>query len=84
MDNLETSLATAVDKACGNTSGSIMERFIKPISSIIFGHKVYSLDCPGPQTAISRPHEDFFRILSGYGYVEKYHSVCTKYGGPLK
>ena len=31
MDKLETSLATKVDKARGNTSGAISERFIKPI-----------------------------------------------------
>ena len=42
MDNLETSLATIVDKAHGNTGGSIVERFIKPIASTIFGHLVLS------------------------------------------
>ena len=30
MDNLETLLATIVDKARGNTSGAIVERLIKP------------------------------------------------------
>ena len=30
MDNFETPLATTVDKACGNTRGALVERFIKP------------------------------------------------------
>ena len=34
MDNLETYLATTVDKARGNASGAIVERFIKFRSSI--------------------------------------------------
>ena len=38
MDNLETSLATTVDKACVNGSGAILERFIKPRASTMFGH----------------------------------------------
>ena len=48
MDNLETSLATTVDKDSGNTSGAIVERFIKPRASTMFGHLVYLLDGPGP------------------------------------
>ena len=40
MDNLETLLATTVDKACCKTSGSIVERFIKPRASTIFVHPV--------------------------------------------
>ena len=48
VDNLETLLATTVDKASGNTSGAIVERFIKTIASTIFGQPVYSLDGPGP------------------------------------
>ena len=48
MDNLETPLATTVYKARGNASGDIVERFIKPGSSTIFGHPEYSLDGPGP------------------------------------
>ena len=32
MDNLETLLATTVDKARDNTSGAIVERFIKIIA----------------------------------------------------
>ena len=60
MDNLETLLATTVDKASGNTRGSIVESFIKPIVSTIFGHPVYSLDGPGPSVEVSGPHEEFF------------------------
>ena len=44
LDNLETLLAAIVDKACGNTSGSIVDRFVKPIESKKFGHPVYSMD----------------------------------------
>ena len=36
MDNLGKLLATTVDKAHGNTSESIVERFIKPRASKIF------------------------------------------------
>ena len=60
MDNLETSLATTVDNACGNASGSIVERFIKPRASNIFGYPVYSLDGSGPSMVVSLPNEDFF------------------------
>ena len=38
MDNLETLLATTVDKSCGNTSGAIVNMFIKPRASTMFGH----------------------------------------------
>ena len=48
MDNLLTSLATTVDKSHVNTIGSIVERFIKPRASTMFGYPVYSLDGPGP------------------------------------
>ena len=55
---LEKLLATTVDKACGNASGSIVERFIKPRASTIFGHPEYSLDGPGPLITVSVPHEE--------------------------
>ena len=38
MDNLETLLATTVDKARDDARGSIVERFIKPRASEIFDH----------------------------------------------
>ena len=60
MDNLETSLASTVYKDIGNTSGAIVERFIKPRASTMFGNPVYSLDGPGPPIAVSGPHEEFF------------------------
>ena len=60
MDNLETSLATTVNKARGNTSGTIVERFIKSIASTMFGHTVYSLDGPGTSISVSGPHGEFF------------------------
>ena len=46
INNLETLLATIVDKACGNKSGAVVEGFIKPRESTMFGHPVYSLDGP--------------------------------------
>ena len=57
MDNLETLLATTFDKACGNTSGAIVEIFIKPRASTMVGHPVYFLGGPGPSIAVSGPHE---------------------------
>ena len=60
MDNLETLLTTTVDKDFDNTSGAIVDRFIKPRASTIFGHPVYLLYGPGPSTAVSGPHEEFF------------------------
>ena len=60
VDKLETSLATTVDKARGNASVTIEERFIKPIALTIFGHPVYSLDGKGPSITVSGPHEEFF------------------------
>ena len=60
MDNLETLLATKVDKACGNASGSIVKRLIKPRASTIFGHPEYCMDGPGPSIAVSGLHKEFF------------------------
>ena len=60
MDNLETSLATTVDKARGNTSVSIVESFIKPRASTMFGHPVYLLYGPAPSIAVAGPREELF------------------------
>ena len=60
VDNLEPLLAPIVYKACGNTSGFLVNRFIKTIASKIFVQLEYSLDVPGPLIAISGPHEEFF------------------------
>ena len=60
MNNLETMLSTTADKARGNTSGSIVGRFIKPRASKMSGHPVNSLDGPGQSIAVSGPHEEFF------------------------
>ena len=46
MDNLETSLAAMVDKSHVNTCEAIVDRFIKPRASTMFGHRVYSMDGP--------------------------------------
>ena len=67
MGNLETSLATAVDKARGNVSGAIVERSIKRRASKIFGHPVYSLGGPGTSLAVSGPYEDFSTVILVYG-----------------
>ena len=48
MDNLETPLATTLDKSHEQKRGDIVERLIKPIASTMFGHPVYLLDGPGP------------------------------------
>ena len=60
MDNLETLLATTLDKARRNASGAIVERFIKPRASTMFGPLEYLLDGPGPSIVVSVPHEEFF------------------------
>ena len=65
MDNLETSLAATVDKARGNSSRAIVNRFIKPRASTIFGSLEYSMYEPGSSIAVSGPHEEFFN--SAYG-----------------
>ena len=44
----------------GNASGSIVERFIKPRASTIFGHPGYSMDGPGTSIAVSGPHGEVF------------------------
>ena len=59
MDNLKTSLVPPVNKACGNYGRSILERFIKPRSSIIVLYPKYSLDRPVLSIAAAVPHEDF-------------------------
>ena len=49
-----------MDKDSGNTSGDILERFIKTIPSTVFGHPVYLLDWPGLSFALSGPYEECF------------------------
>ena len=49
-----------MDKNHGNTSGEIVDRFIKPRASTIFVHPLYSLDGTGTSMAVSVPHEKFF------------------------
>ena len=56
IDQLERLLATTVDKARGNTSGFIVDSFIKPRAYTMFGHPVYSLNGTGPSFAVSGPH----------------------------
>ena len=60
MDNLKTLLSTTMDKDRGKKSGSIVESFIKPRASTMFGHPVYFLDGPGTSISVSGPHEEFF------------------------
>ena len=75
MDNLETLLAITVDNACGNTSGSIVERFIKPRASTIFERPVYSMDGPETSIAVSGPHEAFFNSALALWIGGKHFSV---------
>ena len=62
---LESLLVTTVDKDWGNVSGAIVERFIKPRASKIFGHQSYSLGDPRPLILVSGPHEEFFNSAFG-------------------
>ena len=89
MDNLETSLSNTVDKDHGNTGGSIMDSFIKPRASTMFGYPVYSIGGPGPSIAISGIYEEFLNSTFGiwiggnhFQMVASDQSGCTKYGGP--
>ena len=66
MDNLETLLATTVEKARGNSSGDIVERFNKPRVLTLFGHPEYSLDGSGTLIAVSGPHEEFSTVILVY------------------
>ena len=60
MNNLETLLATTVDKYRGNKRGAIMERIIKHKTSTLIGHPEYSLDGSGMSIAVSVPNEKIF------------------------
>ena len=89
MDNLETLLSTKVDKARGNASVSIVERFIKSRASKMFVHPEYFLDGPGPSITVSGPHEGFlnsdFGIWMGGKHFQMYavdQLGCTKSRGP--
>ena len=59
MDNLEISFINYSGKASGNATIEMVERFIKTISSNIFGYPAYIQDRPGLSLAVSVPHEDF-------------------------
>ena len=54
-------------KARGNTSGAIVQRFIKPRASTMFGNPVYLLYAPGPSSAVSGPHADFSNCAFAIG-----------------
>ena len=54
-----------MDKACGNKSVAIVEIFIKPRASTIFGHLVYFMDGPGTSVEVSGPHKEFFNSYFG-------------------
>ena len=69
MGNLDKSFATTVDNSCGNSNGFIVEGFIKPRSSTIFGHATYSLGGPGLSIAVSGLYEDFSTVFLVYGWM---------------
>ena len=52
-------------KYIGNANISILQRFIKPRTSIIFGYLTYSPDRPVPSILVSGPHEDFSNSAFG-------------------
>ena len=60
MDDLETSLANPVYRYRVNTSGSILDIFIKPIDSTVFGHMEYSIYGPVPLIAVLYFRKEFF------------------------
>ena len=57
-----------------NASGFIVERFIKPRSSQMFGQPAYSLGEPGLSIAVSVPHEEIFNSYFGIWKGGKYYS----------
>ena len=59
MNNVETLLATTVDKDSGNASEDIFGKFIKPRTSRMFVHPAYSMDGTGPFISVSVPHKEF-------------------------
>ena len=88
MNNVETLLATTVDKDSGNASEDIFGKFIKPRTSRMFGHPAYSMDGTGPFISVSVPHKEFFNSafgiwIGGENQMDDAdQSVCTKYLGP--
>ena len=76
-----------MDKDRGGENVALVESFIKPRDSTIFGRLTYSLDGPVPPIAVSGPQEEFlnsvFRIWVGgkLFYTEALgQSGYTKYG----
>ena len=74
MYNLDSILATKVDKDFVNASGSIVERFIKPRVSKMFFCLEYYIYGTGPLIALSGPHEAFFNSAFGIWIGKKYFS----------
>ena len=84
---MDTFLATIVDKSSVNTNGSIVERFIKPRSSTIFGQLEYSLDVPGQPIEVSDPHEEFFNSAFGIwmvGNVFRWNMQANQYARSME
>ena len=81
MDNLETSLASTVEKARGNASGDIVASFIKSRASTILIHPEYYMDVPGPSIALSGPHNEFFRSDFGtwIGIKHVLYGICRPF-----
>ena len=49
-----------MDRDNRNEIGYIVERFIRLISSKMFGYLSYFLDGPGMSTVVPGPHEEYF------------------------
>ena len=78
MNNLEILFATTVDKACGNASGSNVERFIKPGESTTLVHLAYLLDNPEPSIVLSVPDEEFFNSVFGIWLGGDFSDRCCR------
>ena len=76
MINLEASLRITVDKDCGNSSGAIIEKFIKPRASKMFVHPEYCLDGTWPLISVSVSHKKSFRCAFGIWMGEKKTYGC--------
>ena len=53
--NLETSLSKLIDRDNSNASRDIVENFIKTRVSMMYRHKIYSIDVPGISIVVPVP-----------------------------
>ena len=65
MENLATSFTNPVEKDCGNERISIVDIFIKPRASKMFGYTEYSLYVAWLSIAAPITHKEFFKSAFG-------------------